>query len=61
MHAEIKDVVSSCTTLNKYAHEQQKETMMSYKLPTRAWQIISMDLFLLSVTEYLLIDHYSDF
>eukprot|EP00063_Salmo_salar_P032454 XP_014007289.1 PREDICTED: uncharacterized protein LOC106575331 [Salmo salar] len=62
VQAEIKDFVSNCTTCNEYAHEQQKETMMSHELPTRAWQIVSMDLVLLSVAEYLLIvDHYSDF
>ena len=43
MQAEIKDFVSSCTTCNKYAHEQQKETMMLHELPTRAWQIVSMN------------------
>lgn len=62
MQAEIKDFVSNCTTCNEYAHEQQKETMMSHELPTRAWQIVSMDLFSHRQKDYLLIvDHYSDF
>lgn len=37
--------VSACTTCNEYAHNQQKETMLSHELPTRLWQIVSMDLF----------------
>lgn len=37
--------VSACTTCNEYAHNQQKETMLSHELPTRLWQILSMDLF----------------
>uniref|UniRef100_A0A8C7JBX1 Gypsy retrotransposon integrase-like protein 1 n=1 Tax=Oncorhynchus kisutch TaxID=8019 RepID=A0A8C7JBX1_ONCKI len=62
MQAEIKDFVSNCTTCNEYAHEKQKETMMSHELPTRAWQIVSMDLFSHRQKDYLLIvDHYSDF
>ena len=62
MQAEIKDFVSNCTTCNEYAHEQPKETMMSHALPTRAWQIVSMDLFSHRQKDYLLIvDHYSDF
>uniref|UniRef100_A0A8C6ULU0 Gypsy retrotransposon integrase-like protein 1 n=1 Tax=Neogobius melanostomus TaxID=47308 RepID=A0A8C6ULU0_9GOBI len=62
MQAEIKDFVSTCTTCNEYAHSQQKETMLSHPLPTRPWQIVSMDLFTHGRKDYLLIvDHYSDF
>ncbi|CDQ64849.1 unnamed protein product [Oncorhynchus mykiss] len=62
MQAEIKGFFSNCTTCNEYAHEQQEETMMSHELPTRAWQIVSMDLFSHRQEDYLLIvDHYSDF
>ena len=62
MQAEIKDFVSACTTCNEYAQSQQKETMLSHELPTRPWQIVSMDLFSYGRKDYLLIvDHYSDF
>lgn len=62
MQAEIKDFVSACTTCNEYAHNQQKETMLSHELPTRPWQIVSMDLFSHGRKDYLLIvDHYSNF
>lgn len=62
MQAEIKDFVSACSTCNEYAHKQQKETMLSHELPTRPWQVVSMDLFTHRQKDYLLIvDHYYDF
>ncbi|KAJ8369334.1 hypothetical protein SKAU_G00093620 [Synaphobranchus kaupii] len=62
MQTEIKDFVSTCSTCNAYAHNQQKETMLSHDLPTRPWQILSMDMFTHRQKDYLLIvDHYSDF
>ncbi|KAJ8373154.1 hypothetical protein AAFF_G00270600 [Aldrovandia affinis] len=62
MQTEIKDFVSTCSTCNVYAHNQQKETMLSHDLPTRPWQILSMDMFAHRQKDYLLIvDHYSDF
>lgn len=62
MQGEIKDFVQQCSVCNEYAHEQQKETMMSHPLPTRPWQIVSMDLFNHAGKDFLLVvDHYSDF
>ncbi|XP_060774454.1 uncharacterized protein K02A2.6-like [Neoarius graeffei] len=62
MQGEIKDHVSQCSACNEYAHEQQKETMMSHALPTWPWQILSMDLFKQAGKDFLLmVDHYSDF
>lgn len=45
MQAEIKDFVSNCSTCNEFAHNQQKKTMLSHDIPSRPWQIVSMDLF----------------
>ncbi|KAI4894807.1 hypothetical protein NFI96_015293, partial [Prochilodus magdalenae] len=62
MQAEIKDFVSACSTCNEYAHQQQKESMLSHEVPNRPWQILSMDLFSHRQKDYLLVvDHYSDF
>ena len=62
MQGEIKDYVQQCSVCNEYAHEQQKETMMSHPLPTRPWQLVSMDLFSYARQDFLLmVDHYSDF
>lgn len=62
MQGEIKDFVSKCATCNEFAIQQQKETMMTHELPTRPWQIVSLDLFQHSGKDFLLlVDHYSDF
>uniref|UniRef100_A0A8D2J594 Gypsy retrotransposon integrase-like protein 1 n=1 Tax=Varanus komodoensis TaxID=61221 RepID=A0A8D2J594_VARKO len=62
MQNEIRDFVSRCSACNEYAQAQQKEPMMSYVLPTRPWQIVSMDLLSYAGQDFLLIvDHYSDF
>lgn len=62
MHGEIKDHVSQCSACNEYTHGQQRETMMSHALPTRPWQILSMDLFTQAGKDFLIVvDHYSDF
>ncbi|KAJ8395956.1 hypothetical protein AAFF_G00026640 [Aldrovandia affinis] len=62
MQMEIKYFVSTCSTCNVYAHNQQKETMLPHDLPTRPWQILSMDMFAHRQKDYLLIvEHYSDF
>ncbi|GAA6096806.1 uncharacterized protein K02A2.6-like, partial [Tachysurus ichikawai] len=62
MQAEIKDFVSNCSTCNEFAHNQQKETMLSHVIPSRPWQIVSMDLFGHRQKDYLIIvDHFSDF
>uniref|UniRef100_A0A8C5Q7G7 Gypsy retrotransposon integrase-like protein 1 n=1 Tax=Leptobrachium leishanense TaxID=445787 RepID=A0A8C5Q7G7_9ANUR len=62
MQNEIKDFVSHCSACNEYAQAQQKEPMMSHVLPTRPWQIVSMDLLNYAGQDFLLIvDHYSDF
>lgn len=62
MHSEIKDYVSQCSACNEYAHKQQRETMMSHALPSRPWQILSMDLFKQAGKDFLImVDHYSDF
>lgn len=62
MQGEIKDFVSQCSACNEYAHKQQQETMMSHALPTRPWQILSMDLYKQAGQDFLImVDHYSDF
>ena len=61
MQGEIKDHVQQCSVFNEYAHKQQKDTMMSHLLPTRPWQLVSMDLFSYARQDFLLmVDHYSD-
>ena len=62
MQGEIKDYVQQCSVCNEYAHEQQKETMMSHPLPACPWQLVSLDLFSYARQDFLLmVNHYSDF
>lgn len=62
MKWEIKDFVANCPACNEYAHNQQKETMMSHDIPVRPWQIVSMDLYAYGGKEFLImVDHYSDY
>lgn len=58
MQGEIKDFGGPCAICNEYAHDQQKETMMSHPLPKRPWQIVSMDLFNHAGKDFLwIVDH----
>ena len=45
MAAQISDRVDQCDACNAYMAKQQKETMISYEIPTRPWKIVSQDLF----------------
>ena len=57
MAAQILDRVDQCDACNAYMAKQQKETMISYEIPTRPWKIVSQDLFSYLIT----VDHYSDY
>ena len=42
--------------------KHQKETMISYEIPTRPWKIVSQDLLSYQGGDYLItVDHYSDY
>lgn len=45
MRGEINDYVANCPACNEYAHNQQKEMMMSHEIPVRPWQMVSTDLY----------------
>lgn len=61
MQSEIKDVVGKCTTCNKYAVKQQRETTL-HELPTHPWQIVSLNPLQHSSKGFILsINRYSDF
>lgn len=62
MTADIKDMVSQCSTCAEFMAKQQKEPLMTYKLPTRPWEIVAQDLFNHDKTDYLItVDYYSDY
>jgi hypothetical protein len=62
MGVDIKDMVSECSTCMSVKPKQQKETMMSWEIPSRPWQIVSQDLFQYNHHDYLItVDSYSDY
>jgi hypothetical protein len=61
MSADIREKIEACQTCQTYQDKQQKETMMSYPIPSRPWEIVSQDLLTYRKKNYLItVDHYSD-
>ena len=44
MTSEIKEREGQCSTCNEYLSKQQKEPLMTYKIPTRPWKMVAQDL-----------------
>ena len=62
MAKEIRELVSQCNVCNSYLSKQQKEPLMTHKIPSRPWQMIGQDIFTLQRKNYLItVDYYSDF
>ena len=62
MTADIKEMVSQCSTCAEYQVKQQKEPLMTYKIPATPWQMVSLDLFTRFKKDCLItVDYYSDF
>jgi len=62
MGTQIQELVSQCSICNSMKPNQQKESMMSYEIPERPWQIVAQDLFKCNNEDYLItVDFYSDY
>ncbi len=62
MSSQIQEMISKCSICNSMKPTQQKETMMSWEIPDRPWQIVAQDLFKYNNKDYLVtVDFYSDF
>ena len=62
MNSEIYNMVSQCPVCNDYLVKQQKEPMMTPEIPTRPWQVVAQDLFILDRENFLItVDYFSDF
>ena len=62
MNNEIHNMVSQCPVCNNYLAKQQKEPMMTPENPTRPWQVVAQDMFMLDQENFLIIvDYFSDF
>ena len=61
MRKAIKDMCESCDTCARYGTAAPKEPMQSLPIPTRAWDIVSQDLFSFEKEDYLVtVCHFSD-
>ena len=61
MRKAIKDMCESCDTCARYGTTAPKEPMQSLPIPTRAWDIVSQDLFSFEKEDYLVtVCHFSD-
>ena len=61
MRAVIRDMCKACSTCAAYGSAAQKECMLSLPVPTRAWDLLSQDLFAFEGKDYLVtVCHFAD-
>ena len=62
INQDIEDVVRKCATCQQMQRAQQRQPLMPHETPSRAWQIVGTDLFVINRETYLLVsDYYSKF
>ena len=62
MTAEITELVRMCAVCSEFLDKQQKEPLMTHKIPTLPWSKVGQDLFTLNGRDYLVtVDYYSDY
>jgi len=62
MNEQIKEMIALCGVCNQHRREQRKEPIHPFDVPSRPWEIVSTDLFVLDRKYYLIkVDHYSNF
>ncbi|PFX34821.1 Uncharacterized protein K02A2.6 [Stylophora pistillata] len=62
MADQIKDQVQNCEVCNDFLARQQKEPLMTHKIPETPWSKVGQDLFTLGDESYLVtVDYFSDY
>ena len=62
MTGQIKELVQKCAVCNDFQARQQKEPLMTHKIPDTPWSKVGQDLFTLENETYLVtVDYYSDY
>ena len=62
MAGQIKDQVQRCEVCNDFLARQQKEPLMTHKIPETPWSKVGQDLFTVGGENYLVtVDFYSDY
>ena len=62
INKDIERMCKRCELCQEYQHENKREPMISYPIPSRKWQMIATDLFEISGRQFLIIcDKFSKF
>ena len=62
MKAEFKDFIIKCNICSSHKLAQPREPLIPHEIPSRPWQKIDADLFLLDQRHYLItVDYHSSF
>ena len=62
MNAEITDFVQKCDTCMAYQSSQTKEPLICHEVPSRPWEKVGTDIFMLDDKSYLCtVDYYSGY
>ena len=62
MNQDIEVFISRCEICNCYPKANQKEPLVSHRIPSRPWEMIASDLFELYSIDYLItVDFYSNY
>ena len=62
MNADLRDYRAKCDVCATYQKDQQKEPLISHKIPNRPWETVGCDIFHFEDRDYLCaVDHYSSY
>ena len=62
MYSNIESTVKQCSVCSKYSNLNQKEPLLPHPVPTRPWEKVGVDYFMLDGKDFLLVvDYFSKF
>ena len=62
MNADLRDYIATCDVCVTYQKDQQKEPLISHKIPNRPWETVGCDIFHFEDSDYLCtVDYYSSY
>ena len=62
LNADLRDYIAKCGVCATYQKDQQKEPLISHKIPNRPWETVGCDIFHWEDRDYLCtVDYYSSY